>query len=399
VIRALLLIAALGDPAARAPETVTITTTRGEARIPVIRDAVGGPLLAAPLLAQALRAEVSGDSGWYQFTIARQPFGFVPGIAAYRYNDRLEALAGTPMVRHDTLFVPLQFAAEILPAHFGERYQYDPVSARLTEVGAQPRPAVAVSDRLPNGLRRGHVVTVDPGHGGIDPGTHGRYFPRGVTESVVTLQISLLLRDELKSRGIGVIMTRTTDTLIALGDRGRYCADACDLFLSIHVNSLPPRAADPNRRGFATYFLAEAKTEEASRVEQMENDAIRFEAPASRDSARGGLDYILRDLQLNEYLRESARLAELIQAMLGPVHPGGDRGVKQAGFMVLTTAQRPAVLVETGYRTNVQDARLLSNRNSQRALAAAIADAVVAYLLEYERRADASADSMKRSRS
>lgn len=66
--------------------------------------------------------------------------------------------------------------------------------------------------------------------------------------------------------------------------------------------------------------------------------------------------------------------------------------------MVLTTAQRPAVLVETGYRTNAEDARLLTNRNSQRALAAAIADALVAYLLEYERRADASADSMKRLR-
>ena len=397
MIGALLLLTSLGEPARRAPDAVTITTSRGEARIPVIRDDAAGPLLAAPLLAQALHAEVHGDTGWYQFTIARQPFGFVPGIAAYRYNDQLETMAGTPVVRHDTLFVPLQFAAEILPARFGERYQYDPATARLTEVGGQPR-TVAAPDRLPNGLRRGHVVTIDPGHGGVDPGTHGRYFPRGITESTVTLQIGLLLRDELKSRGIGVIMTRISDTLIALSDRGRYCTDACDLFVSIHVNSLPARAADPNRRGFATYFLAEAKTEEAARVEQMENEAIRFEAPSSRDGAQGGLDFILRDLQLNEYLRESARLAELIQAMLGPVHPGGDRGVKQAGFMVLTTAQRPAVLVETGYRTNQEDARLLSNRNSQRALAAAIADALVAYLLEYERRADASADSMRRLR-
>jgi N-acetylmuramoyl-L-alanine amidase len=399
MIRALLLLAVLGDPAARAPDAVTITTSRGEARIPVIRDEAAGPLLAAPLLAQALRGEVHADSVGYLLTVARQPFGFVPGIAAYRYNDELEALAGTPVVRRDTLFIPLQFAAEVLPALFGERYKYDPVAARLTEIGGQPRTVATVSDRLPNGLRRGHVITVDPGHGGVDPGTHGRYFPRDVTESDITLQIGLLLRDELKSRGIGVVMTRTTDTLIALGDRGRFCTDACDLFVSIHVNSLPPRAADPTRRGFTTYFLAEAKTEEAARVEQMENEAIRFEAPSANDSARGGLDFILRDLQLNEYLRESARLAELIQAMLGPVHPGGDRGVKQAGFMVLTTAQRPAVLVETGYRTNQQDARLLTNRNSQRALAAAIADAVVAYLLEYERRADASADSMKRSRS
>ena len=67
-------------------------------------------------------------------------------------------------------------------------------------------------------------------------------------------------------------------------------------------------------------------------------------------------------------------------------HTGGDRGVKQAGFMVLTTARRPAILVEMGYSTNPRDGRLLTLHSSQRALASAIADAVVAYLLEYERK-------------
>ena len=245
---------------------------------------------------------------------------------------------------------------------------------------------------LPNGLRPGHTVTIDPGHGGVDPGNPGVFFPRGTREKEVTLAVGLLLRDELKRQGVGVQMTRTSDTLIALGDRGAFCTEACDLFVSIHVNSLARRRGYTDIRGFETYFLAEAKTEDAARVAKMENEAVRFEgggAPADRGV---GIDFILKDLQLNEHLRESARAAELVQRTLGTVHTGENRGVKQAGFMVLTTARRPAILVELGYSTNPQDGQFLTTRSSQKAMAAAIADAIVAYLLEYERKTN-QADS------
>ena len=75
-----------------------------------------------------------------------------------------------------------------------------------------------------------------------------------------------------------------------------------------------------------------------------------------------------------------------MQRGLKAVHTGPDKGVKQAGFMVLTTARRPAILVELGYSTNPQDGRLLTQRSSQKALASAIADSVVEYLREYERK-------------
>jgi N-acetylmuramoyl-L-alanine amidase len=118
----------------------------------------------------------------------------------------------------------------------------------------------------------------------------------------------------------------------------------------------------------------------------MENDAMRFEAGPAGGEGLSALDFILKDLQLNEHLRESARLAELMQARLDPVHTGTNRGVKQAGLMVLTTARRPAVLVELGYSTNRDDARIMTLGSSQRALASAIADAIVDYLREYERK-------------
>jgi len=282
-----------------------------------------------------------------------------------------------------------------LPYYLGDQYRWDPRRARLEELRRTTTLAgrSAGGARLPNGLRPGHVVTVDPGHGGVDPGNPGTFFPRGVREKDVTLQVGLLLRDELKRRGIGVRMTRTTDTLIALGDRGGYCTEACDLFVSLHINSLARRHGYTDIRGFETYFLAEAKTEDAARVAQMENDAVRFETDQDPVGTVGGLDFILKDLQLNEHLRESARLAELVQRDLADVHTGESRGVKQAGFMVLTTARRPAILVELGYSTNPQDGRFLTNRNSQKAMAASIADAIVEYLLEYERKTGTAADS------
>jgi N-acetylmuramoyl-L-alanine amidase len=300
----------------------------------------------------------------------------------------------------DTLFLPFQFVAEILPYYLGDSYRYDDRLARLDELPAQvsarlaatvppPEPAA----RLSNGLRPGHVVAVDPGHGGVDPGNPGTFFPRGIREKDVTLKVGLLLREELKRRGVGVRMTRTSDTLIALGDRGGYCTEACDLFVSLHVNALKRRPGYTYVRGYETYFLAEAKTEEAARVAQMENDAIHFETTADAAGPIGGLDFILKDLQLNEHLRESARVAELVQKGLGGVHTGENRGVKQAGFMVLTTARRPAILVEMGYGTNPQDGRFLTTASSQRSIASAIADAIVAYLLEYERKTSAARDS------
>jgi N-acetylmuramoyl-L-alanine amidase len=331
------------------PTIVTVVGPGGSTKVPV-REAAAGPLLPAPALLAALGGSVAVRDGWAEVVVGRQLFRFLVGAPLYLFSNQLRPLAAPAATARDTLFLPLQFVAEIIPYYLSERYEYD------------------------------------PGHGGVDPGNPGLYFPRGVREKDVTLQVGLLLRDELRRRGVKVRMTRSTDTLIALGDRGGYCSDACDLFVSLHVNSLPRRTGYTLVRGFDTYFLAEAKTEEAARVARMENEAVRFEAedPAARPG--DGLDFLLKDLQLNEHLRESARIAELVQGELEGVHTGVNRGVKQAGFKVLTTARRPAILVEMGYSTNPEDGRLLTRHSSQRALANAVADAVVAYLLEYERK-------------
>ena len=406
MIRAIAILALfVGRGLDSAPSVVTITGVNGETRIPVRVDVTGAPVVAAPGLMTALAGSVQVTDGWAEVTLGTQSFRFLVGAPLFLFNNQLRPLAATVSVAHDTLFLPLQFVAEVLPSHLGDRYRYDRKRARLIDSGASGRAPVAhapaaraplparETNRLANGLRPGHTITIDPGHGGVDPGNPGVFFPRGTREKDVTLAVGLLLRDELKRQGVAAQMTRTSDTLIALGDRGSFCTEACDLFVSLHVNSLARRRGYTDIRGFETYFLAEAKTEDAARVARMENEAVRFEdgqAPAERGV---GIDFILKDLQTNEHLRESARAAELVQRNLATVHTGESRGVKQAGFMVLTTARRPAILVELGYSTNPQDGQFLTTRSSQKAMAAALAEAIVAYLREYERKTSQTQDS------
>ena len=248
--------------------------------------------------------------------------------------------------------------------------------------------ALPPADGSPLPSPRQHVVVIDAGHGGVDPGMSG---PLGASKKVqekhITLAFAKALRAALEAHEVAVIMTRTTDTLIALADRGRIANEAkADLFLSVHVNAANPRWNNPaEARGFETYFLAEANTEEERRVAAMENDAVRFETEpgVERDDP---LAFIMRDMAQNEHLRESGRLAELLQGGMKRVHPGPSRGVKQAGFRVLLDTFMPAVLVEIGFGSNRQDVEYLTNAARQRELASTLAQAVVRYHEQYERK-------------
>ena len=240
-------------------------------------------------------------------------------------------------------------------------------------------------------VRTRPLVIVDAGHGGPDRGMKGTTTgQKRVHEADITLAVATRLRDALKQRGIDVLMTRTTDTLIALRDRGRIANEAeGTLFLSIHVNAANPRWRNPrSARGFETYFLSDAKTEDERYVAEMENDADRFLG----ESAEPGdpLALLLGDMLQNAHLRESSELAATVQAALRPMHPSGnDRGVKQAGFAVLIAAHMPAVLVEIGFGSNSSEATWLASPRGQQALADAIAASTRKYLDDYARRGGA----------
>jgi N-acetylmuramoyl-L-alanine amidase len=409
------------------PPSVLIVTPRGTARVPISLER-GGAALAAALLAPPLGLSVALDGSIATVTLgggaggpagsagsagssrnaASAAFVFQLGTPFVQAGGVVYGLGGEAYLARDTLFLPLTWLADCLPRALAPRYRWDPGAARLDElpvagrVAAAPPPSpppapgravpppatatpppVATAPHPLTGLRFRHTIVIDPGHGGADPGNPGRYFPGGLVEKDITLAISRLLRAELTRRGIAASLTRSTDTLIDLADRGAMCRAECDLFVSVHVNAMPAGARAERTSGVETYFLSDAKTEDQQRVAKMENDAVRFEgAPTGR--TKGPIDFILKDLQLNEYLRESARLAQLVQARLVEIHPGGDHGVQQAGFTVLAIARRPAILVETGFATNRTDGAFLTSSLGQHKIASAIADGLVAYLQEFE---------------
>lgn len=236
------------------------------------------------------------------------------------------------------------------------------------------------------------LVVVDAGHGGPDRGMKGTTSARkAIHEADVTLAVAKRVRDALVAREIDVLLTRSTDTLIALRDRGRIANNAkATLFISIHVNAANPRWRNPrSTRGFETYFLSDAKTEDERYVAEMENDADRF---LSEEIETGDpLKLVLGDMLQNAYLRESSELASTVQSGLKPVHPSGnDRGVKQAGFAVLIAAHMPAALVEIGFGSNAAEASWMTSARGQNDLAEAIAISTDKYLREYARRGGAA---------
>jgi N-acetylmuramoyl-L-alanine amidase len=368
------------------PQQVLIATPRGQVSIPVTSER-GTAAVAALLLAQPLGLTIGLDGSAVHITLADRGFDFDVGAPFVRYDGEVYPLVGAPYIARDTLFLPLHWLTDHVPRLLGGRYRWDPWLARLDERAAAPPPPstpVAAPNPL-TGLRQMHTIVVDPGHGGVDPGNPGLHFPRGLAEKDITLGIGKLLGAELARRGLSVVLTRSSDTLIDLANRPTYCRADCDLFVSIHINSMPAGRRQSQVNGVETYFVSDAKTEDQKRVAQMENDALRFETTAALDGA-SPLGFILHDLQLNEYLRESARLAELVQGKVAVIHPGEDRGVQQGPFLVLAAARRPAILVEAGFATNPGDGAFLASAQGQRKIATAIADGIVAYLLEFERK-------------
>jgi N-acetylmuramoyl-L-alanine amidase len=382
-----------------------------------------GPMLRADALRPVVPLTVSHlRTDRWMIIVNGAAIELQPGSRIARVGPERYQLAAAPLVRKGVLVVPLQLVVEILPrvannlVWDADRFELrafststtfadreEPKSAAPTRTksmelaGASRRTrgteatGVVAARGAAGTLRSRKLVVVDAGHGGPDGGMHG---PIGggpaIAEKTVTLAVAKRVGAALGRRGVDVKYTRTTDTLIALSDRGRIANEAhADLFVSIHVNAANPRWKDPGAsRGYETYFLAEAKTEDARRVEQMENEVVKFEA---KSDAQAGdpLSFILNDMAQNEHLRESNELAELIQRRLSRVHPGPNRGVKQAGFRVLVTAFMPAVLVEIGFGTNPADAAYMTDPARVEEMSGAVADAVLEYLQRYERRVSA----------
>jgi N-acetylmuramoyl-L-alanine amidase len=374
----------LQQASGQAFSTVTVRNGSEATTVPVVISD-RGPAIAADALAAALGGRVEGQGRPdYILTVAGIRVVVTPAVPFVRVGQETYPLTAEPVLRGGKLLLPYSFASDLLP-RIAAGVTFDARRAVLArEIVATPPPPANKPKTL--------TVVVDAGHGGPDRGMRG---PIGasweIREKDITLDVAFAVREVLQEKGVNVVMTRSKDTLIALDDRGRIAnAKKGDVFLSIHVNAANPRWKQPGgARGFETYFLSEARTEDARRVEAMENEVVKYEV-ATKVPANDPLSFIVHDMEQNQHLRESADLAETVQRSLAKMHPGPNRGVKQAGFRVLVTAFMPAVLIELGFGTNAAEARFLRDPQRQKQIATSIADATMEYLAAYQRRTSAS---------
>ncbi len=177
--------------ASRRPDPTSLEVTArhgGTRRIALLRRRGDGPLVPLAPLAQAIGGTVVRDSGWVVLDTPAGHFRFLPGTPLVDTGDDVRVLPARSLARGDTVFVPLAFVADVLADPDRQAWHWSPSSALLA-AGPAPAPLVnrparttvgaEARTRFPDGLRPGHHVTIDPGHGGTDPGSPGIYFPPG----------------------------------------------------------------------------------------------------------------------------------------------------------------------------------------------------------------------------
>jgi N-acetylmuramoyl-L-alanine amidase len=223
------------------------------------------------------------------------------------------------------------------------------------------------------------TVVIDPGHGGKDPGATAN----GVYEKSIVLGVARKLGDYIENRlGVDVVYTRTDDRFIPLKKRGHMANEAgAKLFISLHANAARAHAA----HGTETYFLGPSKTEAAEKVMERENSVIKYEDNTQKYEDYNEQALVRQKLTQSAYMRQSERLASLVQSQFEDRVQRDNRGIHQAGFYVLWSASMPSVLVELGFLTNPREARFLNSDRGQTLLASGIFRAVRNYKKKYEK--------------
>ncbi|NCA84808.1 MAG: N-acetylmuramoyl-L-alanine amidase [Clostridia bacterium] len=221
-------------------------------------------------------------------------------------------------------------------------------------------------------------IVIDAGHGGHDLGAPGLL----VDEKELTLSIALRAGAAIKKvlPGVDVIYTRTADVFVPLHQRAALANSSdADLFISIHCNS----GLSPTAFGSESYVMGLHKTQENFEVAKKENAPLLAEKNYAQNydgfNPDNDEDYIMLHLLQNNNMERSIMLANLVQQQLRNTASMYDRGVKQAGFVVLYLTTMPGVLIETGFVSNPAEEKFLTDTTNQQNIANAIALALTEY--------------------
>lgn len=215
------------------------------------------------------------------------------------------------------------------------------------------------------------TVVIDAGHGGKDPGCHGSY----IYEKEVCLKVALALGKQINEYypDVKVVYTRQRDEFIELYRRAQIANEAqADLFICIHVNS----AGSSSAHGAETYVLGLHRSEDNLRVAKRENASVNFETDIKKNYE--GFDpnsdegNIIFSMFQSAYLNQSLEFAGLVQHRFEIHAKRHNRGVRQAGFLVLVKTAMPSVLIETGFASNSADEKFLGSAEGVRLMAESI---------------------------
>ncbi|MBO6503496.1 MAG: N-acetylmuramoyl-L-alanine amidase [Kordiimonadaceae bacterium] len=219
-----------------------------------------------------------------------------------------------------------------------------------------------------------HVIVLDPGHGGVDPGNLGVI---GVHEKVITLKIARAIRDELKRTGrYEVHMTRNRDIFHKVRERFQIARRLnADLFISIHADSI----RNSKVRGGSVYNLSEkASDREAERLAARENKSDLI-AGVNLDVVEDDVSGILIELAQRETMNYSAQFAEILVGEMKGRVPTLQRAHRFANLGVLKAPDVPSVLLEAGYLTNRSNAQFLNSSRGQKLIAESTRRAIDKY--------------------
>lgn len=243
---------------------------------------------------------------------------------------------------------------------------------------------VAFSGHSPG---KAFTVVIDAGHGGQDPGA----VYKSIREKDLVLRLALKLGSYIRQNmpDTKVIFTRDRDVFIPLHRRATIAnSSKADLFISLHANF----CGTPSISGTETFVLGLHRSEENLEVAKKENSVILMEEDYS--TRYEGFDpnssesYIMFEMVQDEYLDQSITISALIQEQFKKRASRRDRGVKQAGFLVLREIGMPGVLIEAGFLSNPAEAQYLNSEKGQTSLATAIYNAFKIYKLSVETKSD-----------
>lgn len=268
------------------------------------------------------------------------------------FNDEEIFLSASLEFRNSNVYIPMDFKTKIID--------------RLIQDTTVPK----LVDYTP---KETHLIILDAGHGGKDPGAIG---PSGLQEKEVVLDITLRVKNVLEKKGFEIVMTRDKDIFISLNERTEIASKTkADLFVSIHANSNPSKGI----QGLEVYTLKDLNAEDKKEEQRLNNRNLLLNC-LEVDKNNSDVSNIIADMLYTHKQNDADILALNLSAKTTGLLKARNLGRKKSRFYVLRNTLIPSILVEVGFLTNPKEENLLSTPAYRQRIAIGLANSIVEHI-------------------